>query len=98
MIITILARCLGIMLLPYTDQFKKKMPSAIYLFTTALSYFALSTYIAYLDFSFIFITVAGACLCINLIWNVLKDPFKLSGEKLFGVGFVLIGGILSLIL
>jgi multidrug transporter EmrE-like cation transporter len=98
LIITILAKSLGVGLLPYTERFNKKIPSTIYFFTSLLSYYALSTYIAYLDFSLIIITLSGACLCINMIWVALKGNFSLSGEKLLGAGLVLAGGILSIVL
>jgi len=98
LIVTILAKSLGVMLLPYTERFNKKIPSTVYLVTSLLSYYALSTYIAYLDFALIFITLSGACLCINMIWVALKGNFRLSGEKFFGVVLVLAGGILSIVL
>lgn len=98
LIATILTKSLGVVLLPYTERFNKKIPSAIYLFTSILSYYALSTYIAYLDFALIFITIAGACLCINMTWHAVKGHFRMSGATFLGTGLVLAGGILSIVL
>ncbi len=98
LIFTILTKSLGVVLLPYTERFNKKGPSAVYLLTSILSYYALSTYIAYLDFALIFITLAGACLFINMIWVGLNANVRLSGINLLGAGLVLVGGILSIIL
>jgi len=96
LIITVLTRAMGVTLLPYTQRFNKKLPTALYLLTSLLSYYALSTYIAYLDFALIFITVAGACLCINMVWNAITGNLRLTGLSLLGAGLVLSGGLLSI--
>ncbi|MGG5836816.1 MULTISPECIES: hypothetical protein [Enterobacteriaceae] len=96
--VTILARTLGVAVLPASQHFTKKLPTAIYLLTGVLSYYAMSTYVAYLDFSLIYIMIAGSCLCINLLWGVVNGNTKLKPVTVVGTGLVLAGGVLSLIL
>lgn len=97
-IVTILTRSLGVALLSGSQRLNRKMAFSIYVVTLLLSYYTLSSYVAYLDFALICITIAGACLCMNMIWVALNGTLKLSRLRLLGTGLVLTGGLLLIVL
>ncbi|WP_223862303.1 hypothetical protein, partial [Enterobacter hormaechei] len=63
-----MTRSLGVALLSGSQRLNRKMAFSLYVATLLFSYYTLSSYVAYLDFALICITIAGACLCMNMIW------------------------------
>lgn len=97
-LITILARTAGAILIPHTQRFTKKLPIAIYLLSSGISYFALFTYIAYFDFALIYVAVSGTCMCIVFSLKMFSSNVHISKKNLLGGGLVIVGGLLSVVL